>query len=131
VALHPRNVQRGEVQQSRSSDENTAVYQSSGAEGLLKLFSNMHAARKGQPRKLTLFSMMLTRRGFGATNLQDLCTDTLPCSASIEEKFTPCPVVDYRRSVVEVFTDAPFSCLGKPKITKVSYMSMFVTQAVD
>ncbi|KAE8445418.1 hypothetical protein EG329_013431 [Mollisiaceae sp. DMI_Dod_QoI] len=74
---------------------------------LIKVFSDMYAARKRTAGPPTLFSVLLSRRGFGVSDLRDLiyghlAVAGLPSTTNIP----PCPVVDYKRSVVDVFTDA-------------------------
>ncbi|KAE9372711.1 HET-domain-containing protein, partial [Stipitochalara longipes BDJ] len=87
--------------------------------GFIKLFSDMHEARKGNPETPTLFSVMLSRRGFGAANPRDLVYGNLAVARLPSKKnVPPCPVVDYERSIVEVFTEAT------------RYMLRFDTQAL-
>jgi hypothetical protein len=88
-------------------EENNDNYASSNEAVVIKRFSDMNAARTGQPQEPTLFSVMLNRRGFRATDLRDLVYGHLAV-ARLPSKTNspPCPVVDYRQSIVDVFTEA-------------------------
>jgi len=95
-------------------EENNDNYASSNEVVVIKRFSDMNAARTGQPQEPTLFSVMLNRRGFRATDLRDLVYGHLAV-ARLPSKINspPCPVVDYRKSVVDVFTEATTYMLKK------------------
>jgi len=83
----------------------------------LKPFFDMHAARKlteGTPP--TLFSILLLRRGFEATDKRDLIYGNLAVAhLPSENNDPPCPVVNYDRSIAEVFTDATTHMLLQDK----------------
>jgi len=73
--------------------------------GPIEVFSGMHAARKGKPP--TLLSVMVSRRGFGASNPRDLVYGHLAVARLPSKRNVPsCPVVDYQQSIIEVFTEA-------------------------
>jgi hypothetical protein len=89
------------------SEENIDNHATLDEVALIKRFSDMNSARRGQPQEPMLFSVMLNRRGFRATDLRDLVYGHLAVARlPSKENSPPCPVVDYRQSVVEVFTDA-------------------------
>jgi hypothetical protein len=97
---------------SFSKEEDEDEKDSQAAEmSRFKPFSDMNAARRQKPGPPSLFSVLVSRRGFKATNLRDLvyghlAVARLPSRTNI----APCPVVDYQRSTVNVFTDAAGIC---------------------
>jgi hypothetical protein len=97
----------GQKDKKFKSEETSDTHAMSGEVALIKRLSDMNAARKGQPQEPTLFSVMLNRRGFRATHLRDLVYGHLAV-ARLPSKMNspPCPVVDYRQSIVNVFTEA-------------------------
>jgi hypothetical protein len=76
AALFPLQVVGGKVENSRSSDnesdEETSKDIASNEIGLIRLFAEMHAARKDLPEVPSLSSVMLSRRGFGVSDVRDL-----------------------------------------------------------
>lgn len=83
-------------------------YEASNGAERMRLFSDMHAALVDHPHELpSLLSVLVSRRGSGVSNLRDLVYGHLAV-AGLPSRINspPCPVVDYEKSVVEVFTDA-------------------------
>ena len=104
----------GQEDEKNQSEKTSDTHTISGEVALIKQFSDMNAARKGQPQVPTLFSVMLNRRGFRATDLRDLVYGHLAVARLPSNiNSPPCPVVDYRKSVVDVFTEATTYMLKK------------------
>ncbi len=74
---------------------------------LFKIYGDMHEARRLRPQNPSLFSLLSSRRGLGATNLRDLIYGHLAVAGLPKGNNVPsCPVVDYQKSVQDVFMDA-------------------------
>ncbi|PMD32508.1 HET-domain-containing protein, partial [Hyaloscypha variabilis F] len=92
--------------------------------GLIQLFSGMHKARKGQPETPTLFEVMLSRRGFGVSDPRDLVYGHLAVARLPSKNNIPaCPVVDYQRSIAEVFTEATAYILKRTDYNETLHLS--------
>jgi hypothetical protein len=89
-ALHAaREPAREELEDDRSCDEDESVRW------------DRQAARKSKQRTLKLLSVLLSRRGFGVSDLRDLGL-WIPCrrSPSVEEKCPSCPRVMLQRQML-------------------------------
>ena len=99
-----------EEDESEGSSDNHAMLNETA---LINRFSDMNLARTSHP---TLFAVMLSRRGFRATDLRDHVYGYLAVAGLPSKRNSPpCPVVDYRKSVVDVFTEATTYMLFKAK----------------
>lgn len=87
-------------------------------------FHSMHMARDQENGSPSLISILPSRRGLGATDKRDfifghLAIADLPAKAIVNGE--QCPIVDYQRSTVDVFTDAAVFMLSERAHGQYSY----------
>ncbi|PMD16845.1 HET-domain-containing protein [Hyaloscypha hepaticicola] len=97
-------------------EENSDYWARLNESALIERFYDMNAARRSYT---TLFTVVLGRRGSRATDLRDLvygylAVDRLPP----KRNYPPCPA-EYRKSVVDVFTEATTYMLEKDRTYEV------------
>jgi hypothetical protein len=80
-----------------------------------------------------LLSILLGRRGFGATDLRDMVYGNLAIAGlhcpAIEAERAPVPEVDYNKTVAEVFTEATFYIINSTRSNKVLLHTEVINQS--